>query len=58
MPLYEFWCRRCRKPFTAAMHVADHDRKVAACPTCKKKKHVERRLSTFTAVTSRKSASV
>jgi putative FmdB family regulatory protein len=57
MPLYEFYCRRCKKPFTAVMHVAEHDKKVAECPRCHRKKEVERRLSTFTAVTSRKSAS-
>jgi putative FmdB family regulatory protein len=56
MPVYEFFCRRCEKPFTAVMHVAEHDADVAECPTCRSKEQVERRISTFTAVTSRKSA--
>ncbi len=56
MPLYEFFCRRCKKPFSAVMHVAEHDAKVPKCPGCHRKENVERRLSTFTAVTSRKSA--
>ncbi|HSN91728.1 MAG TPA: hypothetical protein VLS93_10905 [Anaeromyxobacteraceae bacterium] len=30
MPVYEFFCRRCQKPFTAVMHVAEHDADVAA----------------------------
>jgi putative FmdB family regulatory protein len=58
MPVYEFYCRRCRKPFTAFMHVAEHDKDTAECPQCQRKDEVEKRLSTFTAVTSRKSASM
>jgi putative FmdB family regulatory protein len=58
MPIYEFWCRKCEKPFTADMHVAEHDADVAACPQCREKKDVEKRMSSFTAVTSRKSASL
>jgi putative FmdB family regulatory protein len=57
MPAYEFYCRRCEKSFTAAMHVSEHDAGVAECPRCKKKDKVDKQLSTFTAVTSRKSAS-
>jgi putative FmdB family regulatory protein len=57
MPEYEFYCRRCEKPFTAVMHVAEHDVDVAECPECHRKEDVEKRLSTFSAVTSRKSAS-
>jgi putative FmdB family regulatory protein len=56
MPVYEFFCRRCEKAFTAEMHVAEHDRDVAACPGCHRKDLVEKRLSTFTPVTSHKSA--
>lgn len=57
MPVYEFYCRRCEKPFTAPMHVAEHDRDVAECPECHRKDEVDKRVSAFTAVTSRKSAS-
>ncbi len=56
MPTYEFFCRRCEKRFTAEMHVAEHDRDVARCPTCHRKDRVDKRLSTFTPVTSHKSA--
>jgi putative FmdB family regulatory protein len=56
MPTYEFYCRRCKEPFTAEMHVNEHDRGVPECPSCHKKEAVEKRLSTFTPVTSHKSA--
>jgi putative FmdB family regulatory protein len=56
MPVYEFHCRRCDQPFTAVMHVSEHDADVAECPRCKKKDEVEKRMSPFMAVTSRKSA--
>lgn len=56
MPLYEFFCRRCEKAFAEVMHVEEHEVKVPQCPKCHKKDEVEKRLSTFTAVTSRKSA--
>jgi putative FmdB family regulatory protein len=56
MPLYEFFCRRCEKSFSVVMHVAEHDAAVPRCPKCRRKDSVEKRLSTFTAVTSRKSA--
>lgn len=56
MPTYEFLCRRCEKSFIAEMHVDEHDRSVAECPVCHRKDKVEKRLSTFTPVTSHKSA--
>lgn len=55
MPLYEFFCRRCEKPFAEVMHVEEHEVEVPECPKCHRKDQVEKRLSTFTAVTSRKS---
>lgn len=55
MPVYEYFCRRCEKAFTAVMHVAEHEVEVAECPLCRKKDQVEKQLSTFTAVTSHKS---
>jgi putative FmdB family regulatory protein len=57
MPVYEFYCQRCQKGFTAAMHVAEHDDDVAQCPECGRKEDVEKRMSTFSAATSHKSAS-
>jgi putative FmdB family regulatory protein len=56
MPTYEFFCHRCHRPFTAEMHIAEHDRGKAECPSCHRKDQVEKRLSTFTPVTSHKSA--
>ncbi len=56
MPVYEFFCRRCEKEFAAEMHVSEHDHGVAKCPACRRKDKVEKRLSTFTPVTSHKSA--
>jgi putative FmdB family regulatory protein len=58
MPVYEFFCRRCQKPFVEVMHVSEHDSNVAECPDCHQKDEVEKRLSTFTAVTSRKSTAM
>jgi putative FmdB family regulatory protein len=56
MPVYEFHCRRCEKSFTAVMHVAEHDEDVAECPECHRKEDVKKLLSSFTAVTRRKSS--
>ena len=57
MPVYEFFCKACQEPFTAVMHVAEHDDHVPECPKCGRREEVEKRLSSFTAVTRRKSAS-
>jgi putative FmdB family regulatory protein len=57
MPVYDFYCRRCKKEFSAEMHVAEHDSGVVECPECRRKDMVEKELSTFTPVTSHKSAS-
>ena len=56
MPEYEFYCTACQKPFTAFMHVEEHDQQVAECPNCHQRKGVERRIaSDVSVVTSRKS---
>jgi putative FmdB family regulatory protein len=55
MPVYEFYCRKCQQPFVAEMHLAEHDAGVPECPECHRKDEVEKRISAFTAVTSRKS---
>ncbi len=56
MPVYEFFCRKCEKPFTATMHVDEHEGAPPECPQCGRRDEVEKRMSSFTAVTSRKSA--
>ncbi len=58
MPVYEYFCSRSEKGFTEVMHVSEHERDVPECPQCHRKDEVEKRLSTFIAVTSHKSASV
>jgi putative FmdB family regulatory protein len=56
MPVYEYFCERCARSFTEVMHVAEHEKVRPQCPDCHRKDKVQTRLSTFTAVTSRKSA--
>ena len=56
MPEYEFFCRTCGKPFTAFMHVKEHDVEVAECPECHDKKQVEKLISSVNVFTPRKSA--
>ncbi len=55
MPEYAFYCRPCKKPFTAIMSIAQHDRGVAPCPRCKKRRDVEKRPAAAYVVTGRKS---
>ncbi len=55
MPEYEFYCRTCGKPFTAFMHVKEHDVEVAECPDCHQKKQVEKRIPEVSVFTTRKS---
>lgn len=58
MPVYEYYCRRCDEPFTAEMRVSEHEARLPKCPECHRKDKVQKRLSTFAAVTSRKSANL
>ncbi len=55
MPDYEFYCRKCQKRFTAHMSVQEHDAHVAPCPECHSDREVEKVISHFNVVTSRKS---
>ena len=55
MPEYAFYCRSCKKPFTALMSVASHDKGAAPCPKCGKKRDVEKRIAAAYVVTSKKS---
>jgi len=55
MPEYAFYCRLCKKPFSAVMTIAQHDRGVAPCPKCKQRRNVEKRLAAAYVVTSKKS---
>lgn len=53
MPTYEYYCADCRKSFEVSVALADYGKEVV-CPECKGK-HVTRQLSTFQAVTRKKS---
>ena len=55
MPEYAFYCRGCKKQFTAVMTIGAHDRGVAPCPKCGKKREVEKRIAVAYVVTSKKS---
>lgn len=54
MPVYEFVCETCEKPFEVVESISDHDPDKVRCPHCKSKK-VQRRWSRVVAVTSKKS---
>jgi putative FmdB family regulatory protein len=54
MPTYDYTCKACKKHFTVTLTMTEHDKKRITCPQCKSRK-VEQRLTTFFAVTSKKS---
>ncbi|MCX7920190.1 MAG: zinc ribbon domain-containing protein [bacterium] len=45
MPLYEYWCKDCRKSFTQLKSISELNQRVQ-CPTCQSKR-VQRVLSNF-----------
>jgi putative FmdB family regulatory protein len=54
MPIYEFVCRDCQKPFEIDRPINQFDPKAVECPTCQSKR-VERVWSSVFAITSKKS---
>lgn len=54
MPTYDFMCKKCNKPFTLVMTVAEHDKKKVRCPKCKSTS-VRQQISSFQTITSKKS---
>jgi len=54
MPIYEYVCLNCRKKFSETKPISAYDPKKVKCPKCKSRS-VERRLSTVSLTTSRKS---
>ncbi len=54
MPVYEFTCGECKKPFEVIQSVSDYDPRRVKCPHCGSEK-VERRWSSIFAKTSKKS---
>jgi putative FmdB family regulatory protein len=57
MPHYQFFCRSCKKSFTAVMSLEEYDKAKgkAKCPKCGKSTNVEQQVAAFYAVTSKKS---
>jgi putative FmdB family regulatory protein len=54
MPLYEFYCKECKKAFELALTLSEYEKGNFTCPKCKSKK-VEQKPAAFFAVTSKKS---
>jgi len=54
MPTYEYRCPKCHKIFSLTMSLSEHEKRKVVCPKCGGKK-VERQMSAFHAVTSKKS---
>lgn len=55
MPRYEFFCHNCRKLFSKILSLVDYEEGDVLCPQCGGKE-VEQCWSTFSALTSKKSA--
>lgn len=53
MPLYEYECRQCRKVFTTALSLREHEQHDVSCPACRSK-DVGQLISTFIAKTASK----
>ena len=54
MPTYDYRCSDCRKNFSVTMTFSEYGKTKVVCPKCGSKK-VQRQMSSFTAVTSKKS---
>jgi putative FmdB family regulatory protein len=55
MRTYEFFCHGCAKPFSKTLTLKEYEEGTVVCPDCGSD-DVEQRLSSFYAVTSKKSA--
>ncbi len=55
MPLYEYYCTKCQKPFEASLSVGEHEHATPACPSCQSPENVEHRVSPAYVRTARKS---
>lgn len=54
MPVYEFICNKCDHAFSNILKISEYEKKKFVCPKCKSKK-VKRQISSFQAITSKKS---
>jgi putative FmdB family regulatory protein len=55
MPQYEFLCKDCKKPFSKVLTLSEYANNTVVCPKCGSR-NIEQQLSSFYAVTSKKSA--
>jgi len=54
MPLYEYYCEKCKGEVTVPMSMTEHDKGGAACPRCGSK-GMKPLVGSFFSKTSRKS---
>ena len=54
MPLYEFYCEKCRKEVSMTLTISEREKGKVACPTCGSRK-LRPLVGPFFAKTSRKS---
>ncbi|HXE74634.1 MAG TPA: FmdB family zinc ribbon protein [Candidatus Xenobia bacterium] len=54
MPLYEFFCKDCKKEFSRVLTLGEYEKGEFTCPTCQGR-NVEQLPASFFAVTSKKS---
>jgi len=54
MPVYEFICQKCDHDFSLVISLSEYEKKKFMCPKCNSKK-VKRQISSFEAITSKKS---
>ena len=54
MPLYEYFCEKCKKEVTIPMTISQHEKATAACPECGGR-NLRSLVGAFFAKTSRKS---
>ena len=54
MPIYEFICKDCNHAFSHILKISEYEKQEFSCPKCKSK-NVKRKLSSFQAITTKKS---
>ena len=54
MAVYEYKCKKCDRDFSVEMKISDYGKKQITCPKCKGKE-IKRQVSSFHAITSKKS---
>ena len=54
MPVYDYVCKDCHRPFETILTMKEHDEMEVRCPQCGSR-NVEQEVAEFFAVTSRKS---